>query len=184
MAEINCFGALIALQQLTDPKIRKMKLIQLNTEISVFENMHELDPADHLLMKKALEACNLSYSPYSHFKVGAALELENGAIVTGANQENAAYPLCLCAEQVALHHASIQHPGVKIKTIAITAISKEHPLESPPPPCGACRQVLTEYEFRHKKDIRIILGIPDGMHYLINSAKQLLPLHFDPSFLK
>lgn len=161
-----------------------MKLIQLNTEISLYETMEELNANDQLLVRKAIEATALSYSPYSRFKVGAAIELENGEIIVGANQENAAYPLCLCAEQVVLHQASVRYPDVKLKTIAITAISAEHPLHSPPPPCGACRQVLTEYEFRHKQDIRIILGIPDGMQYVIDSAKKLLPLHFDPSFLK
>jgi len=179
-----CFGVFIALQAFTFPKIRKMKLIQINTEISLYTTADELTETDRLLMDQATEATKLSYAPYSRFKVGAALELENGMVITGANQENAAYPLCLCAEQVALHQASVRFPGSKIRTIAITAISAEHPLESPPPPCGACRQVLTEYEFRHGQDIRIILGIPNGAHYLINSAKQLLPLHFNPDFLR
>lgn len=161
-----------------------MKLIQLNTEISLYETMEELDAGDRFLMGKALEATLLSYSPYSHFKVGAAVELENGSIITAANQENAAYPLCLCAEQLALHQASVQYPNVKINSIAVTAHSITHPIDVPPPPCGSCRQVLTEYEFRHKQDIRIILGIPGGIHYVIESAKMLLPLHFNPEFLK
>lgn len=161
-----------------------MKLIQLNAEISVYDSPKEMLKQDQLLVENAVQATELSYSPYSKFKVGAAVLLENGEIISGANQENASYPLCLCAEQVALHRASVAYPGIKVLAIAVTAISKSMTFNTPPPPCGACRQVIAEYEHRHQHDIRIILGIPDGMQYVIDSAKTILPLHFDPSFLE
>ena len=161
-----------------------MKPIQINTSIESYGKIDEMEISDQELMRMAIDATSLSYSPYSKFKVGAALRLANGVILKGANQENASYSLCLCAEQVVLHRASTQYPNVKIEAIAVTAIPESNPLKSPPPPCGACRQVLTEYEFRHESEIRVILGIPEGTQYIIQTVKDLLHLHFVPCFLK
>ena len=161
-----------------------MKIVQLITEIKEFDAISELNSSDRKLFKAALDATNLSYSPYSKFKVGAALLLENGEIIIGSNQENASYSLCLCAEQVALHRAANQYPGIKIKTIAVTALNNNEAISKPAPPCGACRQVLSEYEHRQTENIRIILGNSTGKCIVLESANDLLPLHFDPSFLK
>jgi cytidine deaminase len=156
---------------------------QIVTKVQVFDAFDQLTKEDQELLKAALASTSLSYAPYSNFNVGAALKLESGEIVRGANQENASYSLCLCAEQVALHRAAIQFPDVKIESMAVTAVSKNQPIDEPAPPCGACRQVLSEYEFRLNHPIRIILGNVDGKIYILNAAKDLLPLQFDPSFL-
>ncbi len=101
---------------------------------------------DKLLLEKAEEAVHKAYAPYSEFKVGAALRLANGAVIQGNNQENAAYPSGLCAERVALFYASAQFPSIAVEAIAITVNSPNGLLETPIPPCGACRQVMAETE--------------------------------------
>lgn len=119
---------------------------ELNIEIAVkIYDYEELDAADRELMDAAREATNRSYAPYSHFSVGAAARLANGIVVTGTNQENAAYPSGLCAERTTLFYANSQHPDQAVTTLAIAA-RNEHDefLESPIPPCGACRQVMLE----------------------------------------
>lgn len=113
---------------------------ELNIEIAVkIYDYEELDAADRELMDAAREATNRSYAPYSHFSVGAAARLANGIVVTGTNQENAAYPSGLCAERTTLFYANSQHPDQAVTTLAIAA-RNEHDefLESPIPPCGAC----------------------------------------------
>jgi cytidine deaminase len=114
--------------------------------------------------------------------VGAALLLEDGTLVQGANQENASYPLCMCAERVALYSAAVQYPGKKIIKIAVVAHKKNHKELSGATACGACRQVLTEYEARQKSPIAIIMM--DKQKWIkCDSAETLLPLSFDPSHL-
>ncbi len=138
-----------------------------------------LKDAQRSLLKEAKKALKKSYSPYSGFQVAAAIELANGAIISGANYENAAYPLCLCAERVALAAAASQFPNVAIVRMAITVKSKEHPQHKPAAPCGACRQVILETESKQKKSMEIILRGEKGDIIVIpDGGQSLLPLGF------
>lgn len=155
----------------------------LREELTIYDNMEELVPEDMVLVQKAIEFLDLSYAPYSNFHVAAALRLENGEIISGANQENASYPLCLCAERVALHHAAMRFPKVKIQAMAITARNPNKSDMGPIPPCGACRQVIAEYEKLLDCDIRILLKGDKPQILELNSISQVLPLGFDSDFL-
>lgn len=148
-----------------------------------FETMGELDQASRYLLHKAREATGNSYAPYSKFMVGAALMLEDDTLVTGGNQENASYPLCMCAERVALYAAAAVHPGKRIIRLAVVAHRKAHKDLVPATPCGACRQVLFEFEQRQEAPIRVILVGPGHRFFDLNSAADLLPLAFDRNSL-
>ena len=161
-----------------------MKELSITNTYLEFDSIKDLSEADNDLLLKAIESSNKAYAPYSKFHVGAAILLENGEIVTGNNQENAAYPSGLCAERVAAFHASSQFPDVKFLAIAITANSKEFNINAPIYPCGACRQVLAEYEYHFKKDIKIILMGEKGKVHIVNNVKTFLPLMFTPKDLK
>ena len=127
-----------------------MEKIKIFSEISVYQNIDELPIDVQDLMAQAVAIREMAYAPYSHFKVGAALLLENSIVVTGNNQENAAYPSGMCAERVAIWSAGAQYPDKKILKMAITARSENHRLEQPIPPCGACRQAIAEYEIKQE----------------------------------
>lgn len=142
-----------------------------------FHQIEELAVEEQILVKAAIKATDNSYAKYSHFHVGAALLLEDGSIVTGANQENAAYPSGLCAERSAIFAAQSQHPEFSIKTIAIAARNDEGFTRQPISPCGACRQVMMEMEDRYKSDVRVLLYGVEGV-YAIRSIKDLLPVSF------
>jgi cytidine deaminase len=124
-----------------------------------------------------------AHAPYSEFHVGAAVLLENGKIVTGNNQENAAYPSGLCAERVAIFYASAQYPNSAVKAIAVTVKSKNMVVSEPLSPCGACRQVIAEYENKSEKPIRIIMSGEKGPIYIAKSIESLLPLMFSKKYL-
>lgn len=143
----------------------------------------ELSPSYQHLIIKAKEEVKKAYAPYSRFFVGAALELENGEIITGNNQENSAYPSGLCAERVGIFYANAKYPEVPVKTLAIAAFSNNEFLKKPITPCGACRQVLLETELRFQNDVTILLYGSDEI-YLIKNVKDLLPLSFDKYQLK
>lgn len=160
-----------------------MKKIDIKTEITVYESLAELPAQYQVLLEAAKEGLQKSYSPYSNFKVSAALLLENGKIITGANQENAAYTMCLCAERVALATANSEYPTTPIKAIAVTVKNPRKPVKQPAAPCGACRQVLSETEDRFKNTIKIFMYGEEGDIYELASAKDLLPLFFDGDFL-
>ena len=160
-----------------------MKKIEIKTEITVFESINELSESIKLLMDKAIEAKATAYAPYSKFKVGAALLLENGTIVTGNNQENAAYPSGICAERVAIWKASSDFPDQKIKSLAISASSSSQITSEPVAPCGACRQSLFEYEIKQKEGIEVYFMGEIGKVIKTNSILDLLPIAFDKSFL-
>jgi len=134
-------------------------------------------------MQEAVTARNNAYAPYSLFHVGAALLLENGKVVIGSNQENAAYPSGLCAERVAIFQAGALYPGVKILKMAITAASKQKLVDTPIPPCGACRQSIGEYELRQDEPIEIWFMGETGKVYLSASLKNLLPMVFGSEYL-
>ncbi len=134
-------------------------------------------------MGKAQEARERAYAPYSRFKVGAALAMANGTVVTGNNQENAAFPSGLCAERVAIFSAGAQFPDQPITAMALTARSLSQELQSPTPPCGACRQAIAEYELKQKQPIAIYFMGEMGKIAKASSIKDLLPLVFDSSYL-
>ena len=159
-----------------------MKKIKLEIEIGTC-SYSELSPEDRLLVDKAKEATSRSYAPYSKFSVGAAALLGNGVIVTGTNQENAAYPSGICAERTTLFYAGSQYPDQPVKTLAIAAHTASGFLETPIPPCGACRQVLLETEQRFNQPMRILL-YGEKEIYIINGTKALLPLSFGSTFLE
>jgi cytidine deaminase len=160
-----------------------MKEINITTSIIVYNGIEDLPSEVQLLMHQAIEARKNAYAPYSKFKVGAAIFLENNKTVLGSNQENAAYPSGLCAERVAIFQAGAIYPNVKIKKIAITAASDTNNTNSPIPPCGACRQSIAEYEFKQEGEIEIYFMGESGEVYKSNSIKNLLPLSFDKSSL-
>lgn len=155
-----------------------MKHKSLNINYTLTDTLAELSSADRQLMEEALKAAGNAYAPYSGFKVGAALRLANGKIVTGNNQENAAYPSGLCAERVALFSASSQHPDAVIDTLAVTIISPNKIIE-PISPCGSCRQVLAEYESRQNNKIRIIFSGETGKTITVEGIENLLPMVFN-----
>lgn len=147
-----------------------------------YSGLHELSDKDKTLVKKAKDAAHKAYAPYSKFHVGAAILLENGKVIEGNNQENAAYPSGLCAERVAMFYANAHFPESPIVAIAVTAYSKGGYIEEPVPPCGSCRQALLESELRFKKPIRIILAGKERIQ-VIDKIRDLLPLTFDTDFL-
>ena len=130
---------------------------QLNITYQEFSSPEEMSAQDQELVKAVLEAQKGTYSPYSHFQVGAALLLANGVMVKGANQENVAYPSGLCAERTAMFWAGANYPGVPFDTLAIAGSDHGVLCESPASPCGACRQVMAEYQQKQKSPLKIIL---------------------------
>jgi cytidine deaminase len=160
-----------------------MKKITLQSEIEVAKTIEELSDIDAQLLARAKEAAKGAYAPYSNFKVGAALLMENGVIVIGNNQENAAFPVTMCGERTAVFSAAAQYPNTPIEAIAITIISAKGAIDRPIPPCGSCRQVIYENEVRHQCDIRLILQGDIGEIYVVKTVKDILPLLFDASYL-
>lgn len=148
----------------------------LTIRYDVFECLEDLSAEDQELLQAATEAARLSYAPYSNFHVGAAVRVENGAVVKGNNQENLAYPSGLCAERVAIFSASASYPNQKMKAIAITAYSDDFVTQQPVAPCGACRQALIEYEIRDSQQMRCILRGVSGPIFVFHSISDLLPL--------
>ncbi|NNE54736.1 MAG: cytidine deaminase [Flavobacteriales bacterium] len=149
-----------------------------------YSSSDSLQPDDRDLLIKAREVLPSSYAPYSLFHVAAAVQLSNGQVVTGTNQENAAYPSGLCAERVAVFAAMHQFPNSAITTIAITAESENFEVDHPIAPCGACRQVLLEYEMNQKSPIKVILQGKTGRILVIDDAVSLLPFFFHEQGLK
>jgi len=147
-------------------------------KFQLYPNWESLQTIDISVVNKAFEAMEKAYAPYSKFKVGAALLLEDGQIIQGNNQENIAYPSGLCAERVALFHAGAQFPGITVDLICIVAKGDLMPISQLLSPCGACRQVMLESENRQNKPIRIILVNQDNRTMCIDSVQNLLPFGF------
>lgn len=154
-----------------------MNKIELKAELYTAA-IDELSADEKKLIAHSQEATSLSHSPYSKFKVGCAILLENGEIVKGANQENAAYPICLCAEGVALASVASQHPTTKINSVAIYV-----PLENPASPCGLCRQSFKEYEVRMDKKFKYYLAANESI-YIFEGIDTILPLAFSSKDLE
>ena len=160
----------------------KPEIKNINIDFEVYASEKDLDANDQLLLNKAKEAAKKAYAPYSNFKVGAAVLLDNETVVTGNNQENAAYPSGTCAERTAIFYASSQHPFNKVKAIAVITDNVKQ-LE-PVTPCGSCRQALAEYEIKFKVPIRVIMGSVTGKVLVAKSVESLLPLMFNQDHLK
>lgn len=160
-----------------------MEKIEFKASATVYNNVTELSKEDKILMDKAIEARAKAYAPYSKFSVGAAFLLENGTIVLGNNQENAAYPSGMCAERVGVWKIGSEFPGVRIKKLAISAASENTTVDKPVGPCGACRQTLSEYEINQKEPIEVFFMGEIGKIVKTNSLLSLLPFSFDSSYL-
>lgn len=160
-----------------------MKELNLNTSFKVYDSIEELDIESKKLMDQAIEARKTAYAPYSNFSVGCALLLDNGEIILGTNQENAAYPSGLCAERVAIFYAGSQFPNAKVLKLCITASPNDRESDLPIPPCGSCRQSIAEYEFKQDSLIEIYFMGAKGEVYKSDSLKNLLPLVFDKNHL-
>ncbi|WP_333695983.1 cytidine deaminase [Flavobacterium sp.] len=160
-----------------------MKKITISTEFNVFESIEQLPEEIKILMEEAIAIRKKAYAPYSKFRVGAAILLDNGKTVLGSNQENAAYPSGLCAERVAIFQAGAIYPDAKILKLAISATSDAKPVTAPIPPCGSCRQSIAEYEFKQNTPIEIYFMGESGEIYKSDSLTNLLPLVFDKNFL-
>ena len=150
----------------------------LSIDYQEFSSVSEMTPEDQELVAAAIEAQKGSYSPYSHFQVGAALKLANGLIVRGANQENAAYPSGLCAERTAMFWAGANYPDIPMDTLAIAGSDHGVLCESPASPCGACRQVMAEYQKKHGNPMKIIL-VGSKRIRKFACVDDLLPFIFD-----
>lgn len=159
-----------------------MKTFNIQIQVRHY-SLDEMSDIDRNLIDCAIRATQNAYANYSHFYVGASLLLENGSIVIGANQENAAFPSSLCAERSAIFAAQSQQPLQPIKTIAIAAKNNTGLLKNPITPCGACRQVMLEIEDRYKMPVRVLLYGQVGV-YEVQSVKDLLPLSFVDANMK
>ena len=148
----------------------------LNIEYEVLRR-DELRPEDAQVLAAAEKALDTAYNPYSHFAVGAALRLDDGTVVTGSNQENLAYPSGLCAERTAMFAASAQHPGKRFEALAIVGRTEEGELMGASP-CGACRQVMQEYEAKSGKKMRVILYQKEDEILVVDGVETLLPFAF------
>ena len=161
-----------------------MKQTSLNIPVQIFPDFKSLEPADAILLEAARQATENAYAPYSKFRVGAAVRLANGQILTGSNQENASFPAGLCAERVTLSAASATFPGIAITDLALTYINESGTGNRPISPCGICRQTLAEYEQRFGRSMRLILGGISGEIFILNRATDLLPFAFSSQELK
>jgi cytidine deaminase len=160
-----------------------MRKITITSQFSAYSALQELPDDIQNLMEQAVAIRKKAYAPYSKFRVGVALLLDNGQTVLGSNQENAAYPSGLCAERVAIFQAGAIYPEAKILKMAITAASDFNKTITPIPPCGACRQSIAEYETRQETPIEIYFMGEIGDIYKSDSLKNLLPFMFDKNFL-
>lgn len=159
-----------------------MREINLTTKIAVYL-LEECSEVEKKLIDAAKNATQKAYAPYSQFRVGAAVLLENGEVIAGNNQENAAYPSGLCAERTALFFANASRPDQKVVSIAIAAWHNGQFTRDVITPCGACRQVLLEVENRFHSSVKILMSSEDGI-YATSSARELLPLSFGDEMLK
>ena len=153
-----------------------------NKEIKIayteYASLGELSEADRILAKSAIEATGSAYAPYSNFGVGAAVRLADGEIVKGSNQENAAYPSGLCAERTALFYASASRPDTPMLSLAIAATHNGKLLSDPVTPCGACRQVMAQYQLKSACPMEVLL-IGSEKIWKFDNVDSLLPFIFD-----
>jgi cytidine deaminase len=153
--------------------------ISKNIELKHFSDASTFSNIEKLLLEKTLEATFSSYAPYSKFYVGCALLLENGEIITGSNQENAAYPSGLCAERVALNTYTHSGNTSKILTLAVTARSEHYAIPKVLSPCGGCLQVMSEIVKRQNADFKLIAFTETDGIYIAESLSCFLPFGFE-----
>ena len=161
-----------------------MKEKKFEFNYQVYENISELPEEHQWLLNEAREVTANAYAPYSKFQVGAVARMANGEIVAGSNQENASFPVGLCAERVLLASVSSIFPKIPIDTIAISYRSEHQKSDHPISPCGICRQSLQEFESRVGHPVQLIMGGMEGPVYVIDSATRLLPLAFTSEELR
>ena len=161
-----------------------MRQKKFEFSFEVYSGIDELNAEDRQLLTEARNVTDKAYAPYSNFHVGAAARLSNGEIVTGTNQENASFPVGICAERVLLGAAASMYPGVAVETIAVSYNSDDVSTDHPISPCGMCRQALIEQETRFHKPIRLILSGQQGKVLIIRSAVSLLPFAFTSNELE
>jgi cytidine deaminase len=161
-----------------------MQELKFTSLVREYQGIHELPATDQTLMNAAIDARSRAYAPYSHFHVGAAVLLSDGTIVLGNNQENVAYPSGLCAERTALFAAGANFPGKAIVRIAISASSDDFEVDSPVYPCGACRQVMSEYEQLSKQPMDILMMGKSGKVHAVSGLINILPVAFNADNLK
>ncbi|MBP6977289.1 MAG: cytidine deaminase [Bacteroidales bacterium] len=155
-----------------------MKQFEIINRFREFNTLEELGEDDRILLEQAIESGKDAYAPYSQYYVGAAVRLANGSIVKGNNQENVAYPSGLCAERVALFAASALYPGVPVTAIAIAGHAKHFLITDPVTPCGACRQVIAEYEQLYDHPVRLVMKGEKSKIWIAESITHLLPMMF------
>ena len=155
-----------------------MKEKKYEFSYSIYDSISELPDEDQWLLNEAREVTSNAYAPYSNFQVGAVARMANGQIVAGSNQENASFPVGLCAERVLLASISSLFPKIPIEKIAVSYKSEHQKSDHPISPCGICRQSLQEFESRVKHPVQLILGGMSGPVFVIDSASRLLPLAF------
>jgi cytidine deaminase len=155
-----------------------IKTKNISFSYTEYEKIDELDADILELVNAARETCLNAYAPYSRFKVGAAVRLESGIIVRGANIENSAFPSGICAERSALSNSISNHPGDRPIALAIASMNEDGYTDDSPSPCGSCRQVIAEEELRNGYKIKIILSGKDKTQ-IIDGIDKLLPLQFN-----
>lgn len=155
-----------------------MSKIDFRFSYHLLSHWDQLSAPDQALVHQAFNVMEKAYAPYSHFKVGASVLMENGEVYCGNNQENVAFPSGLCAERVALNFIGANFPGLRIETICIVAKGELMPEENLLSPCGACRQVMLESENRQSTHIRVILVNQDNRTMILDAVKDLLPFGF------
>lgn len=155
-----------------------MNKVEHNFSYQEYESVDAMPQDDSELVRAARKVTSNAYAPYSNFLVGAVAKLNNGETVSGTNQENASYPVTICAERVLLSVASTIYPDAVIQTIAVSYNNLKGSSSKPISPCGMCRQSLSEYEARFGSPIRLLLSGQSGKVYVIESASHLLPLSF------
>jgi len=160
-----------------------MRKKKFEFDFDVYESIDELTKEDAGLLNNAKVISENAYAPYSNFCVGAVARLKNGKIVNGSNQENASFPVGLCAERVLLASVFSLYPNIPIETIAVS-YKGPHGSDHPVAPCGLCRQSLFEFELQSKLPVRLILGGMKGKVFILSSASLLLPLAFSSEELK
>ena len=159
-----------------------MEKREIKSSYSVYR-LDELTDETKKLIEYAQSKLKDAYAPYSHFRVGAAVLLENGLMLGGSNQENAAYPLCTCGERVVLTYAGAEYPDVEITSLAVAVKNDSKKVMTPASPCGSCRQIIAEYQSKQKAKIKIYLVAEGDEIYAIDSIHDILPLGFDASSL-
>ena len=151
---------------------------KIDISFEEYSSLSELNAEDRELAQAAIEGMRGSYAPYSHFNVGAAVRMSNGQIVRGANQENAAFPSGLCAERTAMFAAGAKYPDKDMCSIALCGGLYGKLTDEPATPCGACRQVMAQYQAKAGQPMSVIM-VGARRIWKFEKVDDILPLIFD-----